>query len=282
MNPQQNPYQPQQPQWVPQQPTSTSPNQSQPTQMNQNSVQQQMPYGQNYQRAPQGYNQFAQANQGTPAFHSRNITATSFAYNNQTYFTNVKNEHKPTFTAKEQYELFMNKHKKEVIIGAVILLAVILTIVILAVSSSRQAVEQAKETQTTEYIEEATSRRTAEEIQETINPIFKEQGALMAIQEYEDQIYDAKTDEEKALLHTERAKALYEWLIATGENYHTLILEDAHNAEKLNPTWETAYDIFRYEAIFGDTETAEKYGAIARERNPNLKASDVEITEGAG
>ena len=269
MNPQQNPYQPQQPQWPPQQP-------SQPVQNPQAA------YGQTYQRAPQGYNQFVQTNQGTPAFHSRNINSTSFAHNNQTYFTNVKNDGKPTFTPKEQYELFMNKHKKEVMIGAVILVAVIITVIMLSVSSTQRAVEQAKEAETTAYVEEATSHRTSEEIRETINPIFKEQGAIMAIQEYEDQIYDAKTNEEKALLHSERAKALYEWLIATGENYHTLILEDAYKAEKLNPTWETAYDIFRYEAIFGDAETAKEYGAIARERNPKLKESDVEITEGAG
>ena len=269
MNPQ-NPSQPQQPKWQPNQGPQPIQN-SQPMQ--------QTPYGQNYQRAPQGYNQFAQTNQGTPAFHSRNITSTSFAHNNQTYFTNVKNEGKPTFTPKEQYELFMNKHKKEVAIGGVILVAVILTIIMLSVSSTQRAIEQAKETETTEYVEEVTNHRTVEEIRASINPIFKEQGALMAIQEYEDQIYDAKTNEEKAMLHSERAKALHEWLIATGENYHTLILEDAYKAEKLNPNWETAYDIYRYETLFGSTEKAAEYAALAKERNPKLK---IETTEGAG
>ncbi|MBR1795830.1 hypothetical protein IJ765_01025 [Candidatus Saccharibacteria bacterium] len=271
MNPQ-NPYQPQPPQGQP----SPGP---QPIQNPQPMQAQQTSYGQNYQRAPQGYNQFAQTNQGTPAFHSRNITSTSFAHNNQNYFTNVKNEGKPTFTPKEQYELFMNKHKKEVAIGGVILVAVILTIIMLSVSSTQRAVEQAKETETTEYVEEVTNHRTVEEIRESINPIFKEQGALMAIQEYEDQIYDAKTDEEKAMLYSERAKALHEWLIATGENYHTLILEDAYKAEKLNPTWETAYDIYRYETLFGSTEKAAEYAALAKERNPKLK---IETIEGAG
>lgn len=228
-----------------------------------------------YQRPPQGYNQFAQMNQGTPAFSSRNIVATSFAHNNQNYFTNVKQKKQIQFTPKEQYQLFMDKHKKEVIIGAVILVALIFTITILAISGSQRATKVAQEQETQAYVEEVQAHRTVEEIRESINPIFKERGALMAIQEYEDQIYDAKTDEEKAMLHSERAKALFDWLRATGENYHTLILEDAYAAEELNPTWETAYDIYRYERVFGDSEASEenaqKYAKIAKERNPSLK-----------
>ena len=45
-----------------------------------------------------------------------------------------------------------------------------------------------------------------------------------------------------------------------------MILSDAYNAEKLNPTIWTAYNIYNYENDFGSKEKAEEYLDISKKR----------------
>ncbi len=244
------------------------------------------PQPQYYAPQPNQYQQVGIRNQQpqeslsqNKAFLSQNIMAHSLAHQQKVNPTNVK---KPDFTFKEKYELFMNKHKKKVLIGGAILLALILSITTITILLSKQAEKTETVAETNEYVEQYSNanRRSLDEVKSQLNSKFVEQGALMAIQAYEEEIATAETDEEKAELHSERAQALHDWLLATGEDYRILILEDAYAAEELAPTWKTAYDIYRFESGLGSIDKAQEYAKIANERNPDL--AEIKITDGAG
>ena len=81
----------------------------------------------------QPINQFVQPTAGTPTFNSRNIESISFAAQNQNYFTNVKKPREPLLPQVEPDQI-IQKHKKEILIGGIFLLALIFVIILITVS----------------------------------------------------------------------------------------------------------------------------------------------------
>lgn len=83
------------------------------------------------QRQP--VNQFVQPTAGTPVFNSRNIEALSFSAQNQNYFTNVKKPREPIMSKVEPDQI-VKKHKNEILVAGILIVALIVVMIFLAVS----------------------------------------------------------------------------------------------------------------------------------------------------
>ena len=144
-----------------------------------------------------------------------------------------------------------------ILLGAlgIVIIGLVVGIVVVKLQSSDNTVivdgnDQTVDEYDTDEIEEEYIRPTVEE--------------YMA--EMEERISSAETDEEKAELYLSRAGELY-IRQQTGEgDFSEAILEDAYMAERINPTMDTAYDIYVYESEFGDDKKAEQYLKLAEER----------------
>ena len=79
-------------------------------------------------------------------------------------------------------------------------------------------------------------------------------------------INGAKTDEVKADIYSIRAGELYNLAASGDEQYLDMIKNDLYNAEKLNPTANTAYSIYMYESEFGNLDVGEQYLRLAKDR----------------
>lgn len=113
---------------------------------------------------------------------------------------------------------------------------------------------------------------------EKIEDIVLEGGATMRqIEQYiantDEKIKNAKTDEEKAELYSERSSKLYNYIESTKNDIvKDRVFSDAYMAEKLNPTIDTAANIYYYENTYGNKEQAERYLQEAKDRGlDNIK-----------
>lgn len=87
------------------------------------------------------------------------------------------------------------------------------------------------------------------------------------IDEINDKIEKTDNSQEKAVLYSERAG--YISIYASKWNDDKLkvdVLTDAYKAEELNPTADTAYDVYFYEREFGDEEKSNQYYNLSVER----------------
>ena len=112
--------------------------------------------------------------------------------------------------------------------------------------------------------DEYSQEETVEEYEKEKELLEKEQIERI-IKETDEKLVNAKTDEERAYLYSSRAGNLYNYTYGSN-GYSEMILSDAYNAEKLNPTIWTAYNIYNYENDFGSKEKAEEYLDISKKR----------------
>lgn len=92
-----------------------------------------------------------------------------------------------------------------------------------------------------------------------------ERGKEEIMAETDEALARANTDEEKGIVYSNRAGELYNLTIG-GDELKKEILASAYEAETLAPTAMTAYNIYVYESSYGDTQKAEEYLIIAKER----------------
>lgn len=106
------------------------------------------------------------------------------------------------------------------------------------------------------------------------NGEFSEEPEGLGVEEYiaemEKRIEAAESNEEKAELYSMRAGTLYNRQSVGEGDFSQQILEDVYMAETLNPTSQSAYEIYVYENDFGDFKKAEEYLNKAKERGMEL------------
>ena len=84
--------------------------------------------------------------------------------------------------------------------------------------------------------------------------------------ETNEQLNNAATNEEKAIIYTDRAAELLDRHLDGEGDYSEQILADAYKAEELDPSGDTAYAIYMYERELGSKKKANEYLKIAEER----------------
>ena len=85
------------------------------------------------------------------------------------------------------------------------------------------------------------------------------------------QIEFTDDEEAKSIIYASRAGVLYSFDVENeSTKYGEQVLSDAYNAEKHNATGETAYLIYTYEQVYGDSAAAEEYLNIAEERGMTI------------
>lgn len=88
--------------------------------------------------------------------------------------------------------------------------------------------------------------------------------------ETDKQIESITSSEEKAYIYKKRAFDLYKEM-EKGEDLSKLILADVYKAEEINPTIDSAYNIYYFEDKIGSKEKANEYLRIAEERGFDKK-----------
>lgn len=87
------------------------------------------------------------------------------------------------------------------------------------------------------------------------------------ISDFDKRIARAETKEEKAELYSERGSNLYNYIdLNENETIKNQVFADAYLAEELNPTVDTAVNIYYYENEYGSKERAEHYLQEAKNR----------------
>ena len=203
------------------------------------------------------------------AFRSSDIGRTTIAHKNHDYFTNIKK------SRKSLKQLFT---KKNTIIISIIVLSILVISLILAfflTHSNSNNDEQAVEN--TQYYTEEQYEQKRAEIANAAEAAFAQAGTMEAIDVYDDALNSPDyNDAQKAQIHLDRAEKLYHIYLLYDENLQDIILADAYDAEKLNPTFETAMAIHNYESSFGNIEKSEHYLQMMKARNPDFNLEPIQ------
>ena len=143
-----------------------------------------------------------------------------------------------------------------VILATLCATALILGVIIIAKNLNNKS--QTAETQDTTSTETQESETTNAELDNYIN-------------EMEEKIQSAGTNEEKAELLMERAKGTYDICSGRFEEYKDIILSDTYTAEQISPSAESAYLIYKFESELRNEDFANQYLELARERGANVE-----------
>ena len=146
-----------------------------------------------------------------------------------------------------------------VILATLCATALILGVIIIAKNLNNKS--QTAETQDTTSTETQESETTNAELDNYIN-------------EMEEKIQSAGTNEEKAELYLERSTKVANGCIEQCESYYKTALSDAYKAEENSPSAKSAWLIFNFEILSGgDEQTAEQYRKLAEERGMNIEGA---------
>ena len=181
------------------------------------------------------------------AFHSKDIAKKP----SPDYFVRVKKS--PQKTSPKLSEFLFHGHRKFITIGiAVLVLATVVTIPII-INIQNSLTSKLSGLSDTE-------RRTL------IDETFEEFGAHAGITKFQEFIDATSDNSQKALIHLERANALFGRF---NDVFATQILSDVHAAESLSPTFTTASMVYTYERLLGNDDTiVQEFLQIMEERRP--------------